>query len=92
MDVSNLRKQYNRKSKPAIDGISFQVRKGEFHAFIGANGDGKTTTIKSIVGAYATYEGEVKICGISNKSKESRVKLGYIPEVVRFPSRISAFN
>lgn len=90
LDVRNLRKRYTRKAKPAIDGISFQVRTGEFHAFVGANGAGKTTTIKSIVGAYAKFEGEVRICRVDNKNKLSRAKLGYIPEIARFPARISA--
>ncbi|RXY96797.1 ABC transporter ATP-binding protein [Malacoplasma penetrans] len=92
LDVCNLTKQYNRKAKPAIDQISFQVRRGEFHAFVGANGAGKTTTIKSIVGAYASFDGKIKIGGVNNKSKYSKIKLGYIPELARFPSRISAYN
>lgn len=92
LEVNDVVKRYSKKAKPAIDGISFKVRKGEFHAFVGANGAGKTTTIKSIVGAYAKFKGEIKICGIDNKSKFSRSKLGYIPEIARFPSRISAYK
>ena len=92
LEVSHLRKQYNKKAKPAIDDLNFKVLRGQFHAFIGANGAGKTTTIKSIVGAYANFEGSVKICGISNKEKESKLKLGYIPEIARFPANISTFN
>ncbi len=92
LEVVNLRKQYNRKAKPAIDKLNFQVLRGQFHAFIGANGAGKTTTIKSIVGAYANFEGQVKISGLDNREKMSKARLGYIPEIARFPSRISAFN
>lgn len=92
LEVLHLRKQYNKKAKPAVNDISFKVRKGEFHAFIGANGAGKTTTIKSIVGAYAEFDGKIKICGIDNKLKESRKKLGYIPENARFPSKMSTYN
>lgn len=92
LEVIDLRKQYNKKAKPAIDKLNFKVKRGEFHAFIGANGAGKTTTIKSIVGAYAKFEGKINICGISNKNKMSKLKLGYIPEIARFPSGISAFN
>lgn len=92
LEVKGLTKRYSRKAKPAVNQISFQVRKGEFHAFVGANGAGKTTTIKSIVGAYAKFQGEIKICGIDNRSKLSRIKLGYIPEIARFPSRLSAYK
>lgn len=92
LEVINLKKQYTKKAKPAIDKLNFKVFRGQFHAFIGANGAGKTTTIKSVVGAYANFEGQVKICGLSNKEKMSKAKLGYIPEIARFPARISAFN
>lgn len=92
LEVIDLRKQYSRKAKPAIDKLNFKVLKGQFHAFVGANGAGKTTTIKSIVGAYANFEGKVKISGIDNHEKLSKAKLGYIPEIARFPSRISTFN
>ncbi|MCQ3908334.1 MAG: ATP-binding cassette domain-containing protein [Mycoplasmoidaceae bacterium] len=51
--VENLYKRYPRKKSPAINNISFNVYPGQFHAFIGANGAGKTTAIKSIIGAYA---------------------------------------
>ncbi|MCQ2957174.1 MAG: ATP-binding cassette domain-containing protein [Mycoplasmoidaceae bacterium] len=51
--VENLYKRYPRKKAPAINNISFNVYPGQFHAFIGANGAGKTTSIKSIIGAYA---------------------------------------
>lgn len=92
LEVIDLRKQYTRKAKPAIDKLNFKVLKGQFHAFVGANGAGKTTTIKSIVGAYANFEGKVKISGIDNHEKMSKAKLGYIPEIARFPSRISTYN
>lgn len=92
LEVIDLRKQYTKKAKPAIDKLNFKVLRGEFHAFVGANGAGKTTTIKSIVGAYANFEGKVKISGIDNHEKLSKAKLGYIPEIARFPSRISTYN
>lgn len=92
LEVKDLTKQYNKKAKPAIDHISFKVYRGEFHAFIGANGAGKTTTIKSIVGAYANFDGNVYISGVSNKDKDSKAKLGYIPEIARFPARISTYD
>ena len=42
LEVVNLRKQYFGKKKPAIDQLNFKVFPGEFHAFVGANGAGKT--------------------------------------------------
>jgi ABC-2 type transport system ATP-binding protein len=91
LEVKNFTKTYPGRSNPAVNNISFAIKKGEFHAFIGANGAGKTTTIKSIVGAYskARYEGEILINGIENWKMGSKGKLGYIPEIARFPVSMS---
>lgn len=90
--VENLHKKYPRKKAPAINHVSFNVYPGQFHAFIGANGAGKTTSIKSIIGAYARWSGTVLIDGHENTSIEAKKKLGYIPENARFPTRMSCFK
>lgn len=92
LEVIDLKKQYTKKKMPAIDKLNFKVFPGEFHAFVGANGAGKTTTIKSIIGAYSSFEGSVLIKGISNKNIESKKHVGYIPEIARFPARLSAYD
>ncbi len=92
LKVINLTKQYKPKMAPAIQGLNFEVGKGEFHAFIGGNGAGKTTTIKSIVGAYAQFQGEIYLSGYSNKTTEAKRHLGYIPETARFPEGMSTEN
>lgn len=89
LKVNNLTKQYKPTMAPAIQGLNFEVGKGEFHAFIGGNGAGKTTTIKSIVGAYAKFKGEIYLSGWSNKTTNAKKHLGYIPEVARFPDGMS---
>lgn len=90
--VENLYKKYPRKKAPAINNISFNVYPGQFHAFIGANGAGKTTSIKSIIGAYARWSGTVLINGEKNTSIQAKRFLGYIPENARFPARMSCFS
>lgn len=90
--VRNLYKKYPKKKSPAIKHISFNVYPGQFHAFIGANGAGKTTSIKSIIGAYARWSGTVLIDGHKNTSVEAKKSLGYIPENARFPARMSCFS
>ena len=90
--VENLFKRYPRKKKPTINNISFNVYPGQFHAFIGANGAGKTTSIKSIIGAYARWSGTVLINGCKNTSIEAKKFLGYIPENARFPQRMSCYS
>jgi len=90
--VENLYKKYPKKPAPAINNITFNVYPGQFHAFIGANGAGKTTSIKSIIGAYAKWNGTVLINGYKNTSIEAKKFLGYIPENARFPTRMSCYS
>lgn len=92
LEVIDLKKQYKKKKKPAIDKLNFKVYPGEFHAFVGANGAGKTTTIKSIIGSYNSFEGKILIKGISNRDVRAKQEIGYIPEIAKFPARLSSYN
>ncbi|QZE12544.1 ABC transporter ATP-binding protein [Mycoplasma sp. Ms02] len=80
------------KGKTGVFDASFTVKKGDFHAFIGENGAGKTTIIKSVIGAYTQFEGEILINSISNRNPKSRQGLGYVPEVALFPKNVTTFN
>jgi branched-chain amino acid transport system ATP-binding protein len=68
----------------AIKGVSFQVRKGEITALIGANGAGKSTIIKSICGLLNPREGKILLDGspIQRMSADQVVRLGVglVPE------------
>ncbi|MDE6411606.1 MAG: ABC transporter ATP-binding protein [Clostridia bacterium] len=61
IEIKNLKKYY--KDVKAVDDISFSVEEGEFFAFLGVNGAGKSTTISVISGKAPADEGEVKIMG-----------------------------
>lgn len=79
------------KGKTIIDGISFDVYKGEVFGFLGPNGAGKTTTIRMIVGLMGISEGDIKIAGSSIKTDfEKAVRhIGAIvenPEMYKFLS------
>jgi ABC-2 type transport system ATP-binding protein len=50
-----------QESLPAVDDISFEIRRGEKVAFIGPNGAGKSTTIKLLTGIYQPCRGSVRI-------------------------------
>ena len=80
--IENLHAYYGNIH--AIKGISFQVRKGEITALIGANGAGKSTTIKSICGLLHPREGKILLNGspIQRMSADQVVHLGvgYVPE------------
>ena len=60
---------YNRgETFLALDGVSFDVKKGERVGIIGHNGAGKTTLLKSITGIHDFDKGEVIISGINLRS------------------------
>ncbi len=54
---------YSYDGRPAVDHISFQVRKGEILGFLGPNGAGKTTTLKMLVGLLVPQDGRITILG-----------------------------
>ncbi|MDW7755537.1 MAG: ABC transporter ATP-binding protein [Brevefilum sp.] len=68
----------------AVKGISFEVRKGSITTLIGANGAGKSTTIKSIIGILSPKVGSITLEGrpIHNLVADDIVRfgIGYVPE------------
>lgn len=77
--VSNLKKRYG--DLMAVDGLSFEIYKGEIFGFLGPNGAGKTTSINMICGLVEPTEGEISAardCRIN--SKEFRMRLGVCPQ------------
>ena len=47
----------------ALDGVDFDLRRGEVHGLVGENGAGKSTLVKIIAGVHHDYEGEMRING-----------------------------
>ncbi|MDD1360342.1 ABC transporter ATP-binding protein [Metamycoplasma hyosynoviae] len=76
----------------ALNNVSFQIKKGQFHGFIGANGAGKTTLFRSILGFYPDVKGEILINGKSWKDISFKEKIGYIPEVAMFPKKLTVLE
>jgi ABC-2 type transport system ATP-binding protein len=80
ISVENLTKKY--VNKMAVDGMSFQVQKGEILGFLGPNGAGKTTTMRIITGYMPSTDGTVKVDGfdVADQPLEVRRRIGYLPE------------
>ena len=78
--VENLSKRF--AAKTAIDGVSFQVEKGEILGFLGPNGAGKTTTMRIVVGFMPASDGTVRVNGfdVFENPLEVRRRIGYLPE------------
>jgi gliding motility-associated transport system ATP-binding protein len=66
----------------AIEGMSFQVEKGEILGFLGPNGAGKTTTMRIITGYMPASEGTVRVDGydVFDNPLDVRRRIGYLPE------------
>ena len=79
--INNYSKAYN-KDHFAVSGLSLNVDSGDLFAFIGHNGAGKSTTIKSIVGILPFDDGDILIDGISIKKDPIACKkmIAYIPD------------
>ncbi|MBL8671151.1 MAG: ABC transporter ATP-binding protein [Alphaproteobacteria bacterium] len=66
----------------AVDGVSFQVARGEVLGFLGPNGAGKSTTMKMATGFLTPTAGMARICGfdVEERPIEAKARLGYLPE------------
>jgi len=80
IDVHNLTKHYGPIK--AVDGISFEVRRGDILGFLGPNGAGKSTAMKMITCFLEPDGGSATVAGhdILSDSLELRKKIGYLPE------------
>ena len=80
--VKNLTKKFGETL--ALDGVSFDVSKGEVLGFLGPNGAGKSTTMRIIAAFIAPTSGSVEIgdLDVADNSLETRKKIGYLPESV----------
>ena len=81
LKIENYTKTYDN-GKIAVHNLSLNVEKGDLFAFIGHNGAGKSTTIKSVVGILPFTDGNIYIDGMSIKNDPIKCKqiIGYIPD------------
>ena len=81
IEVTELIKTYPNNVK-ALDGVSFTIKPGEVCGYLGANGAGKSTTIKIVTGMLSADSGKVSIGGIDVFQNPQHAKKinGYVPE------------
>ncbi|WIL70140.1 betaine/proline/choline family ABC transporter ATP-binding protein [Staphylococcus cohnii] len=80
LSIKNLSKVYGG-TKKAVDNISLEIESGEFIAFIGTSGSGKTTALRMINRMIEATEGEIAINGKNVRKMnavELRRKIGYV--------------
>lgn len=90
--IDNLHKSF--KTVKAVNGISFVVKKGEFFAFLGENGAGKSTTISIMCSQLDFDSGNVEICGenVALNSKEIASKIGVVFQNSALDKSISVYD
>jgi ATP-binding cassette subfamily B protein/subfamily B ATP-binding cassette protein MsbA len=69
------------ENKPVIKDLSFEVKKGETHAFVGTTGSGKTTVLKVIEGLYLVNDGKIEVFGYPLNAQNKlalRKHIGYV--------------
>ncbi len=93
LEIKNFSKTY-KGNKKAVDNLCITVEAGDIYGFIGHNGAGKSTTIKSVVGVLEFTEGEIYIDGHSVKKEPMECKsiTAYIPDNQIYMNFLQVFS
>jgi drug efflux transport system ATP-binding protein len=80
VNATNLHKSFGETR--AVDGVSLEIASGEIYGLVGADGAGKTTTMRLLVGALKADSGQVDICGydIERQTEQARAQFGYLSQ------------
>jgi ABC-2 type transport system ATP-binding protein len=80
IEARNLTKRFGAFT--AVDNISFEVQKGEIFGFLGANGSGKSTTIRMLCGLLQSTSGTASVAGFDINREPERIneKIGYMSQ------------
>ncbi len=77
---------------PALDNLSFSLESGQTIGLIGANGAGKSTTIRLLMDFIRPDDGRIKLFHSSPKNILIRKKIGYLPETTNFPPNLNILS
>lgn len=80
LQVQQVSKWFDQRR--SVDGIDFEMKRGEIVGFLGPNGAGKTTTMRMITGYLTPSSGQIWVDGLPmhEQSRQARSKIGYLPE------------
>ncbi len=88
--VEQLTRRFGRTA--AVDGVSLEVRAGEIVGVLGANGGGKTTTLRGVAGLLAADAGHVLVSGadLARAPRTAKARLGFVPDRPYLYERLTA--
>lgn len=94
LEIKNFSKSYDEGKTFAVKDLSLTINAGQIVAFIGHNGSGKSTTIKSIAGILNFDKGDIIVDGISVKDNafDVKKKIAYLPENVQLYEFLSGIQ
>jgi ABC-2 type transport system ATP-binding protein len=80
VDVRDLTRRY--AELVAVQGVSFEVRRGEMFGLIGPDGAGKTTTLRVVLGLLSPHGGTVRTCGLDPRRQTDALsrRVGYLSQ------------
>lgn len=90
--VKNLVKKYG--DFVAVDGISFEIEKGEIFGFLGPNGAGKTSTINTIIGLARPTSGLISVAGldVAKDTKKAQALMGIVADESNLYKELDGFD
>ncbi len=96
LSVQDLKKTFKaswpQKNTPVLKGISFQVKANSITGFLGANGAGKTTSLKCILGHIFPDSGEIKYFGRTEFDNLTKARIGFLPERPYFYQHLTGYE
>ena len=92
IEIKNLTKDYG--SSRGVFNENLTINKGEMIGFVGTNGSGKTTTIRSILGFIKPTNGNCYVNGMESWSNQAEISrlVGYVPGEIAFPDLKTGIN
>src|SRR5208282_6553547 len=78
------------KADPALNGVSLRVERGQIFGLIGANGAGKTSLVKILLGISRPTSGSARLLGGLPGDGKIRRRVGYLPESMRVQDHLRA--
>ncbi len=87
LELEGVTKRYG--SRTALVDVALSVPEGASLGLLGPNGAGKTTTLKLLLGFVSPTAGRVRVQGCDPRDPASRVGLGYLPERLALPARMT---
>ena len=88
LEIRDLVKRFG--AQEVLRGVDLSVRPGHVTAVVGPNGAGKTTLIKSVLGLTRADAGEILLDGAPVTGDAYRARIGYMPQIARFPENLCA--